>query len=36
MGELTGEQEYYQAGVQAFDQARQVGLPPRMLWRRSR
>lgn len=32
MGELTGEQEYYQAGVQAFDQARQVGLPPRMLW----
>ena len=32
MGELTGEQEYYQGGVQAFDQAREMGLPPRMLW----
>jgi len=32
LGELTGEQEYYQGGVQAFDQAREIGLPPRMLW----
>lgn len=32
LGELTGEQEYYQGGVQAFDQAREMGLPPRMLW----
>jgi hypothetical protein len=32
LGELTGEQEYYQGGVQAFDRAREIGLPPRMLW----
>jgi len=32
LGELTGEAEYYQAGAQAFDQARSFGLPPRMLW----
>lgn len=32
MGELTGEQQYYQAGAQAFDRAREIGLPPRMLW----
>ena len=32
MGELTGEQAYYQGGAQAFDQAREIGLPPRMLW----
>lgn len=24
--------EYYQAAVQAFDEARTIGLPPRMLW----
>lgn len=32
MGELTGEEQYYQGGAQAFDQALQIGLPPRMLW----
>ncbi len=32
LGELTGEEQYYQAGAQAFDQARSFGLPPRMLW----
>jgi hypothetical protein len=32
MGGLTGEQEYYQGGAQAFDKARELGLPPRMLW----
>lgn len=29
---LEGNQEYYQAAVQAFDQARTAVLPPRMLW----
>lgn len=29
---LEGNQEYYQAGAQAFDKAREIGLPPRMLW----
>ncbi|HNS39100.1 MAG: C39 family peptidase [Anaerolineae bacterium] len=32
MGGLTGEAQYYQGGVQAFDRAREIGLPPRMLW----
>ncbi|MCA9964998.1 MAG: C39 family peptidase [Anaerolineales bacterium] len=32
LGELTGEQQYYQGGAQAFDRAREIGLPPRMLW----
>lgn len=32
MGGLTGEQQYYQGGAQAFDRAREIGLPPRMLW----
>lgn len=32
MGELTGNGEYYQNGAAAFDQARAIGLPPRMLW----
>lgn len=32
LGELTGEQQYYEAGAQAFDQAREIGLPARMLW----
>ena len=27
-----GNAEYYQAAVQAYDQAREIGLPPRMLW----
>ncbi len=31
-GGLTGEAEYYQGGAQAFDRAREIGLPPRMLW----
>jgi tetratricopeptide (TPR) repeat protein len=29
---LTGDQQYYQGGVQAFDRAREIGLPPRLLW----
>jgi tetratricopeptide (TPR) repeat protein len=32
MGEMTGEAQYYQAGAQAFDESREIGLPPRMLW----
>lgn len=32
LGELTGEQDYYVAGAQAFDEAREIGLPARMLW----
>ncbi len=32
LGELTGKSEYYQGGAQAFDRAREIGLPPRMLW----
>ena len=32
MGEMTGEEQYYQGGAQAFDKAREIGLPPRMLW----
>jgi tetratricopeptide (TPR) repeat protein len=32
MGGLTGDAKYYQGGAQAFDQAREIGLPPRMLW----
>ncbi|MEM7111586.1 MAG: C39 family peptidase [Chloroflexota bacterium] len=32
LGELTGEPQYYQGGAQAFDRAREIGLPPRMLW----
>lgn len=32
MGGLTGEAKYYQGGSQAFDKAREIGLPPRMLW----
>ena len=32
MGGLTGESRYYEGGAQAFDRARQIGLPPRMLW----
>lgn len=32
MGVKTGEAQYYQGGAQAYDQARELGLPPRMLW----
>lgn len=32
MGGLTGERRYYEGGAQAFDKAREIGLPPRMLW----
>ena len=32
IGGLTGEAKYYQGGTQAFDRAREIGLPPRMLW----
>ena len=32
MGAATGEAEFYQGGAQAYDQARELGLPPRMLW----
>ncbi len=32
MGGLSGETRYYQGGAQAFDKAREIGLPPRMLW----
>ncbi|MCC6602919.1 MAG: C39 family peptidase [Anaerolineae bacterium] len=32
MGVRTGEAQYYQGGAQAYDQAREIGLPPRMLW----
>jgi hypothetical protein len=32
MGAITGDNQYYQGGAQAFDKAREIGLPPRMLW----
>jgi len=32
LGELTGNQDYYQQGAEAFDTARTIGLPYRMLW----
>jgi tetratricopeptide (TPR) repeat protein len=32
LGERTGEQGYYQQGAAAFDRAREIGLPPRMMW----
>ena len=32
MGEITGNTEYYENGAAAFDQARTIGLPPRLLW----
>ncbi len=32
MGAATGEAQYYQGAVQAYDEARAIGLPPRMLW----
>ncbi|HEX6385102.1 MAG TPA: tetratricopeptide repeat protein [Anaerolineae bacterium] len=32
LGELTGEVAFYENAAAAFDQARTIGLPPRMLW----
>ncbi len=32
LGELTGDSQYYENGAAAFDQARAIGLPPRLLW----
>ncbi len=32
LGELTGDGRFYTAAVSAFDQARLIGLPTRMLW----
>jgi tetratricopeptide (TPR) repeat protein len=32
LGELTGESAFYENAAAAFDQARTIGLPPRMLW----
>lgn len=32
LGELTGEKVYYENAAAAFDQARTIGLPFRMLW----
>jgi len=32
LGELTGSSGYYENGAAAFDRARAIGLPPRMLW----
>ncbi|MBK9053022.1 MAG: C39 family peptidase [Chloroflexi bacterium] len=32
LGNMTGEAEFYDAAAAAYDQARVVGLPPRMLW----
>ena len=32
LGELTGDNQFYQNGAAAFDHARTLGLPPRLLW----
>lgn len=32
LGELTGEHAYYEGATTAFDQARTIGIPWRMLW----
>lgn len=32
LGELTGQGVFYENGAAAFDEARSIGLPPRMLW----
>ncbi len=32
LAQLTGERDYYEQAAAAFDQARVIGLPPRMLW----
>ena len=32
LGELSGEMPYYESGASAFDQARTLGIPPRIVW----
>ena len=32
LGELSGEMSYYESGAGAFDQARTLGIPPRIVW----
>lgn len=32
LGELTGDSAYYENGAAAFDQARTLGIPPRIVW----
>lgn len=32
LGEMTGESEFYENGAAAFDQARILGIPPRIVW----
>jgi tetratricopeptide (TPR) repeat protein len=32
MGRITGNGEFYESGAAAFDEARNIGLPPHMLW----
>jgi hypothetical protein len=32
LGELSGQGAFYENGAAAFDEARAIGLPPRMLW----
>jgi hypothetical protein len=32
LGEMTGEAAYYENGAAAFDQARTIGIPPRIIW----
>ena len=32
LGEMTGEAAFYENGAAAFDQARLVGVPPRIVW----
>ena len=32
LGELTAEEEYFENAALAFDRAREIGLPWRMLW----
>jgi hypothetical protein len=32
LGEMTGEAAFYENGAAAFDQARTIGIPPRIVW----
>ncbi len=32
LGEMTGEAAFYENGATAFDQARTIGVPPRIVW----
>jgi tetratricopeptide (TPR) repeat protein len=32
LGEMTGEAAFYENGVAAYDQARSIGIPPRIVW----